>query len=112
MKLRRYDIGDENHADSADLEVLADPVPELVGIDVRAHDLSQIVQWVPAILRALLRVQPAQMLGRPVTHAVGRVVEHLADHLPPDASVRRPLDLDDRGYGVVVNEEVVDAEVV
>ena len=54
------------------------------------------------------RKQLAELLERPVHHAVGGVVEHLPDDLPSDPAVGAALDLDERRHGVLVEEQVVD----
>ena len=48
-----------------------------------------------------------EAFDRPVTHAVGGVVEHLADDLPSNPGIGTALYLYNRGYAVLINEQVV-----
>lgn len=51
-------------------------------------------------------------VGRPVEHGVGGVVEQLPDDLAADAGVGRPLDLDEGGDAILVEEQVVEGPAV
>src|SRR6185437_8304612 len=60
----------------------------------------------PVPLASTLEYSP-QFFDRPVHDRVRRVVEHLADDLTADPSVRASLHLDERRHGVLIQEEMI-----
>lgn len=89
-------------------QVLPDARPEVLDVGLLAKKLRDDQVRVVVIMLTLAREQLAELLERPVHHAVGGVVEHLPDDLPSDPAVGAALDLDERPHGVLVEEQVVD----
>jgi hypothetical protein len=82
--------------------------PELLAVGLVARTLRDDQVRVVVIALALAREQLAQLVERPVHHAIGGVVQHLPDDLPADPCVGAALDLDECRHRVLVEEQMVD----
>src|SRR5262249_23100513 len=97
-----------NTMDPPGLEGGLHPPPEARPVAAPPQERLDLPRRVHAPLAAGLLEPGPDGLDRPVRHRVGGVVEHLADDLAADAGVAAPLDLDQRGDGVLVEEQVVE----
>jgi len=93
-QLRGDDVGDEEEADPAGLEVGLHPRPEVVGRDSAPCERGDPLVRVEGFSFTALLVPAADHLHGPVEDRVGGVVEHLADDLAADARIAAALDLD------------------
>ena len=82
--------------------------PEILWLYLR-NDLAQPLVAGGALLGGRILERGAQVGQWPVADRVSGVVEHLAQHLAPDARVRRPLHLDDDWDPLGVDKQVVKA---
>lgn len=87
LQLLRHHVSDEYHSNSSTGEMLSDPAPELIGVCVAAQQVDEGLVWVPPDLSACSLVGSPQALNPPIPDSVGRVVQHLAYNLPPNARV-------------------------
>jgi hypothetical protein len=106
-KLGRDGIRDEHHPHAPRLQVRLGRLPELLRVEGLPQERPELLGCIHAFERARRLKPGADGLHRPVHDRVGRVVQHLTDHLAPDAGVAAALDLDQGRDGVLVQEQVV-----
>jgi hypothetical protein len=100
-------IGHKDHADVATGEVVADPLPKLLGISIWKCLAQPLLTGAPLAVGGGLK-RGSQFGKGPVAHGIGRVVEHLPDDLASDPRVRRLLDLHDHWDAVSIDKQMVD----
>ena len=97
-------VRNEDQTEMASVDVLADALPEALGIIGVPADLLGTIQPLSSAARGEPLLEP---LNLPV-RGPGGVVQHLAHDLPADPRVGRALDLHEHGHALVVQEQVID----
>ncbi len=104
LQLDRQAVGYKDKPNVSGSQVIAHALPELFRALLSAQ---QIVQHRLGVVRMRILEAGLQRIGRPIDERVRRVIEHLSHHFAPDARVRTPLDLDERGDALLIEQQVI-----
>jgi hypothetical protein len=86
----------------------APPHVKRLAVIVRIQKPAKHRRGITAALQARRLEHRAQPVKAPVSHRVGRIVEHLPNNLTAQARIRTALDLHHGRHTVLVHEQVID----
>jgi hypothetical protein len=84
------------------MEVRIDLVPEVLDVAVQADVRRELGVGIAIGFLARALERAADQVDPPIRRRVRGVVEHLSDDLAPQATVRPPLDFDERRHAGLV----------
>src|SRR5579872_6928510 len=96
LQFRRNLVRDEDHTNFASLKICLHHRPVAIGI-TSVYELSHPLSWIRS-LRVAMRLEcGSDRFNRPVDDSIRGVVQHLPNHLAPDAGVGASLDFNQGG---------------